>query len=597
MFTERLAGLPPILQDFRPAPPVRDREPWTALPGTVRDRLMARGEAALAAAWPTLPATSYLAFSRTGDRTAFEDRYFARRRMLNALVMAEGAEGSGRFLDAVIDGIFAVCEESGWQLPAHNSHVRGGPRLPLPDSSAPVVDLFAAETAAQLAVIATLLGSELDAVSPEVVRRIDRELRVRAVEPYLTQHFWWMGGGDQPMNNWTAWCTQNLLVAVLARPTDQSTRRATVEQAARSLDAFLDSYGEDGACREGAFYYRHAGLCLFNALAVLDAAAPGLFAPLWREPKLRNIAEYIVDLHVGDGRCFNFADCSALMEPCSAREFLFGLAVGSDALVDFAIMDGARHDAPDLPEEINLLYRLQAAFTASAMAARHADPIRRRNIYYPSVGLLIARDDRYDLAVKTGDNGDSHNHNDVGSLILYKDGRPFLIDVGVESYSARTFSPRRYEIWTMQSAFHNLPTFDGVMQEAGGDFAAGDVDFAFGENEARISMDLAGAYPPAAALRSYRRTIRLLKGRSVEVEDLHDGDRIAVLSLMLCFRPMLAAEVLHIEGLGEIRLSGAGMPVLEEIAVDDRRLRLAWPARLYRVLIPFEGHRLTMTVV
>ena len=597
MFTERLAGLPPLLRDFRPAPPVRDREPWTALPGTVRDRLIARGETTLAAAWPTLPATSYLAFSRTGARAAFEDRYFARRRMLNALVMAEGAEGSGRFLDAVIDGIFAVCEESGWQLPAHNSHVRGGPRLPLPDSSVPVVDLFAAETAAQLAVIATLLGAELDAVSPEVVRRIDRELWARAVEPYLTRHFWWMGGGDQPMNNWTAWCTQNLLVAVLARPTDQSTRRATVERAARSLDAFLDSYGEDGACREGAFYYRHAGLCLFNALAVLDAAAPGLFATLWREPKLRNIAEYIVDLHVRDGRCFNFADCSALMEACSAREFLFGLAVGSDALADFAIMDGARHDAPDLPEEINLLYRLQAAFTASTMVARHPGPIRRRNIYYPSVGLFIARDGRYDLAVKTGDNGDSHNHNDVGSLILYKDGRPFLIDVGVESYSARTFSPRRYEIWTMQSAFHNLPTFDGVMQEAGGDFAAGDVEVAFGENEARISMDLAGAYPPAAALRSYRRTIRLLNGRGVEVEDLHDGDRAAVLSLMLCFRPMLTADALHIEGLGDIRLSGAGTPVLEEIAVDDRRLRLAWPARLYRVLIPFKGHRLTMAVV
>ncbi|MBP0575285.1 heparinase II/III family protein, partial [Mycobacterium tuberculosis] len=83
---------------------------------------------------------------------------------------------------------------------------------------------------------------------------------------------------------------------------------------------------------------------------------------------------------------------------------------------------------------------------------------------FPSVGVLVARDDRFALAVKAGDNGDSHNHNDTGSITLYKDGRPVLIDVGVESYTQKTFSPRRYEIWTMQSAYHNLPTFAGVMQ-------------------------------------------------------------------------------------------------------------------------------------
>lgn len=596
MFVERLPALPSTLSDFRPAPPANDRHAWAALPEPVRTRLLARGEGALAAEWPTLPATAYLQYSRSGDRVRFEERYFARRRLLNAVVLAECVEGRGRFMDAIVDGSLALCEESGWQLPAHNAYRRGGSRLPLPDTSAPVVDLFAAETAAQLGVVAALMERELDAVSPEIVRRIDRELRMRVIEPYLTRHFWWMGRGDELMNNWTAWCTQNVLTAVFARPTDQVTRRAVIEKAAGSLDVFLKDYGEDGACEEGALYYHHAGLCLFNALTILNTVAPGAFAPLWREAKLRNIAEYIVNAHVDGVRYFNFADCSAVVDRCGAREYLFGVAVGSDALADFAAADWAEQDAPDLPEEINLLHRLQAAFTAPALAGRKAGPPRKRDIYYPSVGLFIARDSRYALAVKAGDNGDSHNHNDVGSFILYKDGRPFVIDVGVGSYTARTFSPERYDIWTMQSAFHNLPTFAGVMQQDGERFAARDVDVAFGADEARIAMELAGAYPLQAELRSYRRSVRLLKDKSVQIEDLHDGDRAAELSLMLCVRPALSARQIRVEGLGEISLTGNGALRLDEIAIDDARLRAAWPDRLYRVLVPLAGPRLTLTI-
>ena len=86
------------------------------------------------------------------------------------------------------------------------------------------------------------------------------------------------------------------------------------------------------------------------------------------------------------------------------------------------------------------------------------------DVYYKSVGLFVARDDTLCLAVKAGDNADSHNHNDTGSFTVYKNGLPLIIDVGVESYTQKTFSPRRYEIWTMQSAYHNLPTINDIMQ-------------------------------------------------------------------------------------------------------------------------------------
>ncbi|MGO8425922.1 hypothetical protein ACC772_38115, partial [Rhizobium ruizarguesonis] len=71
-------------------------------------------------------------------------------------------------------------------------------------------------------------------------------------------------------------------------------------------------------------------LCLHGALTILDAVAPGPFSGVWQHPKIRNMAEYIAHMHVAGRHYFNFADSSALVEPCSAREYLFGQAVGSE---------------------------------------------------------------------------------------------------------------------------------------------------------------------------------------------------------------------------------------------------------------------------
>ena len=588
MFAKRLGGLPAQLHDFAVAP-----DPWASLPNEVKAALIAEGEAALELSYPALTATAYLAYARTGDRAGFEADYFARRRMLNAFVLAECAEGQGRFLDRIVDGVGLISEESGWQLPAHNSYERGGKRLALPDPDRPVIDLFAAETGALLAVVAQLLGP---ALHPEVVSRIDRELEHRIYRPYLDHHFWWMGNGDEPMNNWTVWCTQNVLLSVFTRPTSEEMRRAVVAKAARSLDAFLKDYGEDGACEEGVLYYGHAGLCLFNAMVVLDAVAPGCFTPLWREPKVRNIAEYVVNMHVEGALYFNFADSSAVVERCGAREFLFGKAVGSAMLADFAAADWAAERALTLPDEINLFYRVQAAFAVAALDGHRRGVPHKADVFLESIGLLVARDEHFALAVKAGDNGDSHNHNDVGSVIVYKDGRPVLVDVGVETYTKKTFSAERYDIWTMQSAYHNLPTFEDVMQRDGAAFAARNVVTALGDQAASIEMEIAGAYPSEAGVRSYRRTVRLDKGRAVTIADSYDGDRRATLSLMLAMEPTIEDERVVLPGLASILLEGAETPTIETIPIQDARLRRAWPDKLYRVLVPFAGRELRLTI-
>lgn len=596
MFSELSAHLPVTLGDFMPGAPIGDRAAWRAVPEFLKEAVVAEAEEAAARPWPVILASSWLAFTRNGDRAVFESLYFGRRRMLNALVLAELLEDEGRFLPAIVDGLVLICEESGWQLPAHNAYKRGGARLPLPDPNRPVIDLFAAETAAQFAAVAAMLGDRLDAIDPAIRSRIGHEVRRRIFEPYLSEHFWWMGRGDERMNNWTAWITQNVLLATFALPTDQAFRHAVTQKALASLDAFLKDYAEDGACEEGVLYYRHAALCLHGALTVLDVAAPGVFAHVWLEPKIRNMAEYIANMHVSGHFYFNFADSSAVVSPCTAREYLFGKAVGSDLLMDFAARDREGASAAHLPEEWSLWYRAQELLEAGRIAPPGSDMLPVPDRFYPGIGLFVARDSRFALAVKGGHNGESHNHNDVGSVTLYKGGKPFLIDVGVETYTAKTFSPQRYEIWTMQSAFHNLPDFGGVMQSDGAAFAARDVTVDFGAAGASISLDLAGAYPPAAALRSYRRTVRLVRGDAVEIEDIHEGDRAAMLSLMVVDPPVISSHHMVFEGLGTIEVEGAAAIMIEPIDITDARLRQAWPARIHRLRLPFEAGRLKLRI-
>ena len=170
------------------------------------------------------------------------------------------------------------------------------------------------------------------------------------------------------MCNWTSWCTQNVLLTVFLLPTTQQQRQAAVKQTAYSLDCFLKDYGADGCCNEGAQYYRHAGLTLWGCLEILSSIVPEAFSPLFHEPKIKNIAEYICNVHVEGPYYLNFGDCSPLAGRCGAREYRFGQAVGSDALQALAAAD-FRADAdpdhlqnPDGSTHINLWYRLTTAF-------------------------------------------------------------------------------------------------------------------------------------------------------------------------------------------------------------------------------------------
>jgi hypothetical protein len=226
-------------------------------------------------------------------------------------------------------------------------------------------------------------------------------------------------------------------------------------------------------------------------------------------------------------------------------------------------------------------------------------------VWLPEIEVMVARDrdgssEGLFLAAKGGHNDESHNHNDIGNFMVYVHGKPVMVDAGVETYTAKTFGPQRYEIWTMQSAYHSLlPMFDAVQQEPGAHFKASNVEQHDDSQQARLSLDIAGAYPPAAHLKQWRRMVTLQRNEAVEVVDQYELAQPVneiTLSLVTPCTVRLEPGIIYFDERTFLadRVSGTGAlhfaaetftPSIEKILITDERLGGTWGESLTRVVL------------
>lgn len=589
--------------EWNPFPKAGDAG-WENVPAAVRAAHIRQAEKHLGGEWPLPKASVFLDFVRDGNRTRYESVSFARRGRLAELVIAEAIEGKGRFLDEILNGIWTISEESFWGVPAHLSAQKRGAGLP--DVGEPIVDLFAAETAALLSWTDYLVGDALDRLSPLVRERIRLEVDRRILTPCLERDdFWWMGLGGQRVNNWNPWICSNWLTAALLIEKDQGRKARSVHKALRCLDAFLGAYPADGGCDEGPGYWDRAGGSLFDCLELLHSASRGK-VDVFGRPLVKEIGRYIGRVHIAGPYAVNFADAAAKAGGSASLIYRYGRRIGDEDLAGFGAWLARRQNLGEsaVAGSFGVLGRvLPALFSLEEMAKAAPKEPLDRDAWFPGLQVMTARSAGGStkglyLAAKGGHNDESHNHNDVGSFIVYADGEPVLIDVGVETYTAKTFSGGRYDIWTMQSAFHNLPTVNGVMQKNGRTFRARDVRYEAGEARAVFSLDIAPAYPAEAGIESWTRRLVLERGKWFAVEDryaLSRADRPVELSFMSWRRPEAASagrlRLHHPEGEKggrplEMAYDGRAFDVrIEPIELEDARLRASWGDLIYRIVL------------
>lgn len=598
---------------WRPYPTATERAGWQVLPDETRAHLVAAAELSRGMVWPDLPATLFLDFVRDGNRSRYEERHFARRGALVALVLGECAEGNGRFLDDIINGVWAICEESFWGVPAHNfsgrepfagpPHSKEALALGLPDTAFRTIDLFAAETGALLAWTWYLLREQIGARVPVVVDRIEREMQERILVPYRAYDEWWWLGKNRRTNNWNPWIHSNILAANLLMEPDEATRAETVVRVIDGLDAFLATYHTDGGCDEGTNYWGRAGGSLYDCLHWLYSASDGTLNG-FDLPLVQEIGRYIYRTHLGGPWYVNFADGAGKPTPDGDLIYRYGQRIGDPLLMRQGRYI-ARQSLRSLDDAVkqrggNSMGRLLPTIFAHADADTDATPPLIGEAWLDGIEVLTARErggttDGLYLAAKGGHNAESHNHNDVGQFIIGVDGEPALIDVGVETYTRETFGPNRYAIWTMRSTYHNLPVINSFEQADGRDYAARAVAATRTGDHAELSLDIAGAYPEEAGVREWRRTVRLDRGATPRVV-LHETWTLDAPPQSLALH-LMARGVVDTATAGVLRCASPTRPLIihydpavfavvaEPITINDTRLRPVWGERITRIVL------------
>src|SRR5690606_12817139 len=177
-------------QEWQPFPKLSDRQGWSKADEQMMQGFLTKANSLLDYDWPSISATKSLLIERTGDRNEYQAVSFKKREVLGTMLLAEIYENEGRFIDPIINGIWSICEESFWGVPAHLPKTKEYSGLM--DVSRPFVDLFAAETGTFLAWIDYFLGEKLDEISPQIRKRIYHEVNYRLFTPLMGQHHGWM---------------------------------------------------------------------------------------------------------------------------------------------------------------------------------------------------------------------------------------------------------------------------------------------------------------------------------------------------------------------------------------------------------------------
>lgn len=598
-------------ENWRPYPQWNERGPWEAVPADIVGAFVEKAENDQKLGWKAFLATTFMEFKWNGNRTRYEADTFGRRAKLLHLVLAECMEGKGRFMDDIMNGVWLICEESFWGVPAHLGMQRAG--IGLPDVTEPIIELFGAATAQLMAWTKYLVGEQLDRISPLIGKRITLETERRILKPARDRNdFSWMGldGKHGRLNNWNPWINSNLMVANLILEEDPKLRVLETTRILKSLDQYLNQYWPDAGEEEGPGYFGVSPMCYFEAASMIDEAT-GNSTNVLSTPYINAMGRYILAAHIAGNDYINYGDAPVHANPDGDLLYRFGKAVHDPQLEEFgaycAAARGWSSSGVNLVDQLNaeivsMSRALPAVLQATKIRNAKRDDVLLRDSHYPDLGLVTARvkagsaEGMY-FADLAANNGRSHSHNDTGSYIIYLDGKPVAIDVGVQAYSRKTFSAERYTIWTMQSAYHNLPTVGGVMQHNGAQYHATDRKYSSNDQRATYSFDIAAAYPASAGVKSWVRTITLDRVHDVIViEEDFELERAVPVSLSVMTQRQATVNpagtiLLKLPAGGEgraclLKYDVAQInPDLETITLSDPGLVKSWGDLIYRILL------------
>ena len=567
-------------------PAYSDRKAWTDLIGSENLGIyISAGEKYLYFNWHHVSASMFLIpnTDKGVDRT--------NRKAFISLVMAELAEGKGRFLPDIANAYWFYSTAGHW-------HKVGRSGKGVPNLDATSLDLSNVRASSMLCTFWPMFRDYLDSVDPQINISFKAAVKKIILDPFLDMdyHPWWLGGPtvERRLNNWTPWCCSDVILSFLLVEEDQERLDKAIARALPAVDEFLGDIPQDGLCEEGPTYWFHSVGRTQEFLHLLYEASGGKFNILPNE-FISKMGLFISKCYLGKGAkgkniLANYGDASPFLG--MDTYVLWHCAKGYDLpqlknLALYAAWDGKKFRYPSLENGEGYRALQNATIIKDIMKEMSRLNYQIKNgenpkyILYdlqektPSVTwyplgqqCFIKTYDGWAFSAKAAFNAESHNHNDCGSCILFIDSVPVFVDPGTGSYGPKTFGPERYTLWTMQSEWHNVPIINGVAQKAGVNYRTKDVNFTSDKGKHELTSDISGAYPKDSDCNKWIRTFRLTTKRRVSQLEIIDTFE---------HNSRKGSDVEHFLIHGEAKCVKPGVVV---ITAQGRKFELTYPADL-----------------
>lgn len=331
--------------------------------------------------------------------------------------------------------------------------------------------LDTAEMATGLALGYDWLYHDLPAATRGTLRTA---LVAKALQPGFADEPWWAKGH----NNWNQVCNAGMVLAGLAIAEDEP---AWAERALRRARAGLPavmatSYVPDGAYPEGPNYWEYGTTYNVILIAALDSALGQDFG-LSAQPGFANTAAYRLAVMAPDHLVYSYSD-SNLLPAAAPLLYWFARKFDRPELATQAAPEVARAVARQLagppsatPHRFMPLELLwytpgtpSAPLPPCEYLGRGANPIAISRSSWADPDALW-------LAVKGGDNRNSHNHMDAGSFMVVAGGERWSWDLGMENYTVMEaakidlWGKQRYQCLRMGVIGHSTLVLGGADQE------------------------------------------------------------------------------------------------------------------------------------
>lgn len=577
-------------QGWVPYPVYSDRIGWNSLLDEFVPSIIEMGDKYLDFKWIEITDDDYLAYDRFGDRAVMENKLIENSCTLGRLLIAELAEGKGRYLNDITKGVEYFCNLRSWALSVHLAKFQKS-MSPLPDPSENILALYQGNNSQLLSWIWYFLRDEIEKIQPGLPARLRGLLQERTLDPYLERDdFWWMGfdkTSKRKINNWNPWCNQNQLLCFMLLENDRDVLAQAVEKSMLSLDKYLNIIAADGACDEGTTYWYKSTAYVMDYAKYMNMLTDGKVAFLHND-LVRGLGEYIVNADIGDNWQVNFADGTPSRRPISFTIYRYGKAVGNDRMMSFATNIYKQYGADPLGADWTLFYQALENLLA-VREMKNSAPVEYSPsdfVVYPDTKVCFMRSGKAFLGAKGGNNFESHNHNDVGSFVYFYDYKPVLLDAGVGAYTRDTFGPNRYKNWFVNSDWHNLPSVNGCQQCFGKEYKSGPM--CADKRSHSFGVDIAGAYPDSAKVESWNVKYRLDKKGNLKIVHEFELDSLVAANVL----HFLVSEEATIVSEGNIAL-GNGMVMNYDskdftASVEEKNLvgldfSSRWGNALYRI--------------